>query len=278
MTTQTQFSGFLGLLACLGLTGCLVNPFDPVMFYNFLPNGRTKPVRASEIFASADGKEMAWAIVWRNRAKIKKLAASPALVNLRGPHEITPLWLAVELRDRESVRLLLEAGADPSIQMDDVYPVLISALTQEEYHGEDGIFDLLMDYGADPNIEYRTSGTATPAIFYADYSKKKIKRLMDAGADINATDDRGSTPVTLKAHSHRVSRVLFYLELGADWRKPAFGGRDLLGCMDRQIFYGASDRQRLEPIYQWLRDHGQIDARNQPLPAQATPEKGTSAP
>lgn len=267
-----------GIIAGLSLTSCLLNPFDPLIYFDLVETGADKPVRASQVFTSPQGKEMALAIARRNRAKVKQLAASPDLVNLRGPHEITPLWLAVRLRDRETVQILLEAGADPSVQTDYVEPVLIKALKEDKFHRDPGLFDLLMDHGANPNVEYRNSGQVTPAIHFAHYSREKLKRLVNAGADIDATSSFGTTAVALQAAAVTPEHALHYLELGADWRKPSTGGRNLLEAMEYQISFRPYLREKYKPIYQWLRDHGQIDAQNRPLPASALPEPEKDTP
>lgn len=66
----------------------------------------------------------------------------------RNPMRVQPLHAATAARSAESVRLILEAGADPDAQQQEGWTALMAA----RRHGDDEIIELLLAYGAhDPD-------------------------------------------------------------------------------------------------------------------------------
>src|SRR2546425_8375764 len=102
-----------------------------------------------------------------DRQLFKKLASEcPKAGNLRGPGGTTPLMQAVLYGDVDSVRLLLEEGADPSI------------------HNEAG----------------------ATALMWAVDDLEKTRLLLDRGADVNARSDDGRTPLLIAAGVFRENK------------------------------------------------------------------------
>jgi uncharacterized protein len=62
----------------------------------------------------------------------------------RNPMRVQPLHAATAARDVESVRLLLEAGADPNAEQQEGWTALMAA----RRHGDQEIVDLLLSHGA----------------------------------------------------------------------------------------------------------------------------------
>jgi ankyrin repeat protein len=101
----------------------------------------------------------------------------------------TPLYHAVEQDDTKMVKLLLEAGADPSLATENGGLPLLSALSNPE------TLDLLLKAGADPNGVDRDSN---PVLFEALFavSAEAAEALIEAGADVNRPGADGRTPLT----------------------------------------------------------------------------------
>lgn len=170
------------------------------------------------------------------------LEARPALRDAEGPHPLwggrpRPLHVAVERQREDVVRLLLAAGADPnpdSSSYDGWTPLLIAARAAAPR-----LVALLLEAGArtdawsaaalgdttrlrslladDPTLAHaRGPNRATPLHFAATVEAARL--LADAGADLGARDQYGSTPVRAAAYARAVPREVgrFLLERGGE--------------------------------------------------------------
>lgn len=143
---------------------------------------------------------------------------------------------------RETVELLLAAGADCHwIDPDGDYPLMCAA-----GYGSLAGLEALLAHGADPrqaNAQGRTALHEAIARAYsydtypddeeteAEHSfdpvlkSEIVKRLLDHGADINAADEDGDTPLIFALRANRESIVHLLLERGADAQQPDKLGR-----------------------------------------------------
>lgn len=138
----------------------------------------------------------------------------------------TALSQAVVFHKVESVRLLLENGADPNLCGPGVDPPLASPFLH--YHDPDSlkIVGLLLDAGADPNV-HGTFGR-TPlhqAVEVGDLAL--VRALIAAGADVNAASDLGS-PLERAASNGRPVIVEELLQAGADPSADFLGAPDAI--------------------------------------------------
>jgi len=120
----------------------------------------------------------------------KILGQHPEAANRSGTSGFTPLMYAVLYGDADSVRLLLEAGADPNL---------------------------------------RNLGNAS-ALMYASDDPDKTRRLLDRGADANARSDEGQTPLLIAAagHANASAVVQLLLDHGADIKMTSPAGGTVL--------------------------------------------------
>jgi hypothetical protein len=100
--------------------------------------------------------------------------------------------------------------------------------------------EALVRHGADPNITDSSGGTVMHYPMYYQLGARRI--LVDAGADVNAVDNKGFTPIMrevvngmsssmqyqYKEHQHRHELVEELLNLGADPARKTPDGRNLL--------------------------------------------------
>lgn len=116
-----------------------------------------------------------------NKPAFKKLlSANPKAVNLKGPGGSTPLMYAALYGDPDSVRLLLENGADPNLKNEAGATALMWALADVEKTR------LLLAQRADANA--RSDDGRTPLIIAASQrgSGAVVKLLLDHGANPDA--------------------------------------------------------------------------------------------
>src|SRR5439155_304277 len=150
----------------------------------------------------------------------------------------TPLHFAVRQGDMESTRLLVAAGAD------------VNTITADGKGSlELELVELLLSYGADPNIASSHAETALmQAAGYAwidGYSRGKsnaerlqvIKLLVELGANVNAADDMGITALMAAGHLGDPPIIQYLVDVGAD-----LGAHDLGKKNDGQ--FGGS----IEPL------------------------------
>ena len=131
------------------------------------------------------------------RLLIKEAGANPNVA-----HEVdrrTPLRFAAENGDTDSVRLLLEAGADPNLTDDSgISPLHMAALCASD------CIKLLLAAGADPNVTCEDRFTPLHWASYAPYQKGTSMSLPDVchlliayGADISIKNKNGRTPLDI---------------------------------------------------------------------------------
>jgi len=125
------------------------------------------------------------------------LIEAGADVNARDAYGVTAMMFAAICGSTEVIDRLTEAGADVNAQDLDGRSVLIEALTTENDIPVSTIQSLVVA-GAAPNI--RISGGVTPLMLAAAGEPEVLQMLIDAGADVNAQDDRGTTALLRAAH------------------------------------------------------------------------------
>ena len=148
---------------------------------------------------------------------VQALVAAGANVNVTNEIEQTPLQLACykgEADKLEIVQTLLKAGADAKAVSISGDSALHYAVKNARYHAEsreDDIYHALIEAGADVNA--RNNRGATP-IF--DCRVKDIRTLVAAGANVNATDNDGNTPLHEACMEKDSVRISALLAEGAD--------------------------------------------------------------
>jgi len=152
-----------------------------------------------------------YAVEERNIEMVKYLVESGADIDMEGMYRDTPLTNAVSFGDIDMVKCLVDLGAEVDIE-----DHLVLAL--DHFGGPwTPIVNYFLDHGADPN--YILDNTQTLLHFTAycdDENIEHVKCLVEHGADVNAVDDHGRTPLFHAAGNGYVQIVKYLLENGAD--------------------------------------------------------------
>ena len=116
----------------------------------------------------------------------------PSLVNAYSPDGFTPLGFAVFFSQPESVKALLDAGADvnlPSRESMKVTPLASAAAAKQTE-----LARVLIAHGANVNARGAT-GHVPLHEAAANGTVELVKLLIDSGAAVNAKTDDGKTPL-----------------------------------------------------------------------------------
>jgi ankyrin repeat protein len=205
---------------------------------------------------------------------MRLLLAAGADVNGRAPHGGTALLQAAGFLDREAVALLLAAGADPNlVDRRGVSPLLASLLAiydAEDRHLE--IAQMLLARGADVNLA--GPGPWPTPLFAAvrrhPTALRLILLLLDHGADPNARDQAGATPLMSVVQPAYVPPgtldvIRLLVGAGADVNARDGAGRSVAAIA------AASGNATVLPV---LRDLGATDAQ---VPGATTATTGAPA-
>lgn len=190
----------------------------------------------------------------------------------------TLLSIAVYRQNYNSVRTLLELGADPNKQ--DTYngtsPLMVAAgLGGGGFvhpYADPRYLEILLKYGGDPNAvqdgkdRKRGNRTSFTPLLIAcesgvfDY----VKILVDAGADINAANKHGFSALYAATISGNPDIVMYLLEKGADFKQPMYTNvkgekKYILDALEVWGFEKNSGEYKKEiQIEDWLKSHGTV--------------------
>jgi ankyrin repeat protein len=141
----------------------------------------------------------------------KTLREHPEAVNRSGTAGFTPLMYSVLYGDANSVRLLLERGADPNLRNLSKASALMYAVDDPDKTR------LLLDHGADPNA--RSDEGQTPlliAVLGHPNAGAVVRLLLDHGADVKMTSPTGGTVLAAAGSSGDKQLLELLLERGAE--------------------------------------------------------------
>lgn len=153
-------------------------------------------------------------------AVVELLLHRAADINSKGSTDTTPLMLAARKGRTDVVRLLLAQGADiGATSANPDYGSTAVAQALDRHHTETA--KVLLESGADANSTYsqgsqRTLLHAVVRQYSWDSRKSEIELLLEKGADLEAKDDDGQTPLVVAVQKELVETVNFFIEEGAD--------------------------------------------------------------
>lgn len=170
-----------------------------------------------------------------NHDVLKWLTGHSKIKNIRVGKE-SMLHIAVENNSLEIAKLLIASGADVNIKGESDRPPLDGAIlrknypTQKTYHKE--MITLLASHGADLNVKYgRNKGTmlheladvpnivSSPQKYWEAHCQTRAEAaelLIASGADVNARDVSGNTPLHTAASTNNILMIKMLTARGAD--------------------------------------------------------------
>lgn len=138
------------------------------------------------------------AALGRSDALLAALAADPAAADMRSGDGFPALGLAVFFGHPKCAGLLLGAGADANAAAANPMRVapIHSACARSDESQACALAQLLLAFGADPNLQQQAGWTPLHAAAHRDQARL-IRILRQAGADTTLRNDAGVDPVAL---------------------------------------------------------------------------------
>ena len=124
-------------------------------------------------------------------------------------HRRTPLILAYQEGDTGIVRLLLQKGADPRVATKDVG----SPLNMAARDGRKEMMDLFLREGVGIDAKSLTEAFRLASL---KGHAEVCDLLLERGADVNATDENGSSPLMVSVRAGRTDIAKFLVNKGAN--------------------------------------------------------------
>jgi ankyrin repeat protein len=144
-------------------------------------------------------------------AAIKPLISACA-IDEQNASGYTPIVLGIQMSQVESVRMLIQCGAD--VNVTPTYkcapPLLFAA-----QNNHTALVQALLDAGADPNKPTDSQQTALYRAASLN-NETTVRALLDKGADVNSVDKDGSTALHIAANNNCFKVVALLLEHGAN--------------------------------------------------------------
>jgi ankyrin repeat protein len=146
---------------------------------------------------------------------LRRLSANP---NVKDRLDTTPLHYAALYGNTESVRILLEHGADPKARnKSDVTPLIYGAYNFEKTR-------LLVEKGADVNAKSAAEMTPLLVAVSTHGNTETVRYLLEKGADVRAVGPLGSDALQLAAFKGETEMVRLLLKKGADPKRLDMAG------------------------------------------------------
>jgi ankyrin repeat protein len=195
----------------------------------------------------AKAEQMMRALRDGDKRQFERLAGKDKTIgNLRGAGGTTPLMQAVLYGDAQSVRRLLDQGADPNQRNDAGATALMWAVDDLEKTR------LLIDHGADVNA--RSGDARTPLLIAAGHfdNAAVVRLLLDHGADLSARSPATNGYATVLSEAARTgdeALLRMLIERGANVKSAgvlAFANASRIGCMKCiELLAAGADRRTL---------------------------------
>jgi ankyrin repeat protein len=166
----------------------------------------------AEQFFSGMQLELAQAIRAEDIGEIDRLAKQVDL-NRPGKEDMTLLFYAMQERKLKAVTRLVQLGANEEQEVPGIGQPISMAVRMKEPK----VLKAILDGGGNPNAKSRQERGGTPILEEAvDHDNlESLKMLLDAGANVNARDSLGQTPIFRASNVSSFDAMKMLIDKGA---------------------------------------------------------------
>jgi hypothetical protein len=239
--------GLLLIAACVACTACAKEK-------SAMPaTAEIHRVAPSQVFPDPSVAALAEAIAEGDVARIRALAPASDLA-ARGDKQVTLLQWALLNQRLDSLKALLDAGADPTQPgVDGETVVHMAAMANDPAYLAE-----LLARGVDPNVRNPESGAGPLRAALMGEREAQFRALLAAGADPNLADRLGNTPLHVAGQINEPARALDLLDAGADPNARNAQGATFQRYlfMTRAALLNVETRKRRDAVEAWLTQRG----------------------
>ncbi len=230
-----------------------------LLFYNSVGHAEvnTKLVHDDpSAYFTGSSLDLVRSIDSENYDKVNKIIMSGTSINSTGKEGITPVLWCLHTNNYIGLKKLLDLGADPNLASENGYsPVYFAAGFRK-----DSIFlQILLEHGGNPNSRYDNDFNQAALAHSADnHNIDNMKLLLQYGADIEAEDRTGYTPLISAATLNQFNAVAFLIEKGANFRHVTKRGNSLIKLISEKRGDGGTKELQasIEHVVQMLEARG----------------------
>ncbi len=159
----------------------------------------------------ADGRTPVYLAASKGKVKaVKYLLLCGANINARTENMKSPLMAAIEAKSFETAKLLIDARASLNVADENGYTPLHYAIMHDQIGIAQYMVTLFCDIDAPDNFGN------TPLFYAVNKGEQYIQVLLNAGADRNAKNYDGKTPLHKAVMSNNFNMVRFLIENGVN--------------------------------------------------------------
>jgi ankyrin repeat protein len=167
------------------------------------------------VSAMAQDPEQFYSVIRANNlTQLKALLGQKSISTVADIRGITPLMYAAEIGSVDSMRLLIEHGADVNAQNAFGSTALMWSVS------DPAKVRLLLDHGAQVNMAAKSGRTPLIIAAFTNPSAEVVRLLLAKGAKVDVMDQRHVTPLNAATFGNDTATVRLLLEAGADMDTP----------------------------------------------------------
>jgi uncharacterized protein len=214
---------------------------------------------AKDYFDDAKTAELAEAAKNGDIERVNALVTAGANPNAKGLGGFTPLMYSMSGKTTRGFQRLLELGGDPNLQTESGRSAISFAASRPESES----LKIALAQGGNPNLVSRPAPPISASLRTPIYATVLSQRpenariLIKAGADVNARDSKGVTPLIHAAMVNSYDVMYVLLEAGADIRAKDDAGfpvsYEIINSSNNPIF---PPTKAMEKCMQFMRKNG----------------------